>query len=34
LRRGASFSERLFAAGIGAMLVIGVVARVLVWTSV
>jgi 4-amino-4-deoxy-L-arabinose transferase-like glycosyltransferase len=34
LRRGAPFSERAFAAGVGAMLVVGVVARVLVWISI
>jgi hypothetical protein len=34
LRRGAPFSERAFAVGIAAMLVVGVVARVLVWVSV
>jgi hypothetical protein len=28
LRRGAPVSERLFAAGVGAMLVVGVVARI------
>ena len=34
MRRGAPVSERLFAAGIGTMLVVGVVARVLVWKSI
>ena len=34
MRRGAPVSERLFAAGIGAMLVVGIVARIVVWISV
>lgn len=33
MRRGAPLAERAFAAGIAAMLVVGVVARVLVWVS-
>jgi hypothetical protein len=33
LRRGAPFSERVFAAGVGAMLAVGVVARIYVWRA-
>ena len=33
MRRGAPLSERLFAAGVGAMLVVGAVARVYVWRA-